>query len=182
MERNNKLLISILSLVALAVLLAVGFAVSWSHDETADSWTAGVEGFLAVPTPCCTKASLWSSLDEVSADGQQARPATAAEAARWLDQWPYRSRDERDAASREEALQISAQSSEVKCIGSPTGPSIPARLPDEDILKAIRNRHECTYARWKVWSGRTAQERPNERHTVWVDEAGFFHGRVDYWR
>jgi hypothetical protein len=39
-----------------------------------------------------------------------------------------------------------------------------------------------TDAKWKVWSAETADERPNERHTVWADEDGFFHGRVDYWQ
>ena len=29
---------------------------------------------------------------------------------------------------------------------------------------------------------RSCECDPNERHTVWVDQEGFFHGRVDYWQ
>ena len=180
MQRTNKLLLLLITIAVGGALFAVGFALSRRADK-ADSWTTKVEGFLAVPTPCCTEASLWDSLDEVSDDGQRARPATAEEAARWIDEWPYRSRDEEDTAN-EEPLQVAGQSSEVRCIGPATGPDIPAHLPEVQILGAIRSRRECTYAKWKVWSGETAKERPNERHTVSVDEAGFFHGRVDYWR
>jgi hypothetical protein len=173
----------VLILAVGGILFAVGFVLSKRAGQGPESWAPQVEGFLAVPTPCCAEASLWDSLDEESPDGQQPRPATAQEAAAWLDAWPYRPRDERDTATgAEEPLEIAAQSSEVRCVGPATGPDIPAHLPDEQILGAIRNRRECSYAKWKVWSGSTAEERPNERHTVWVDEVGFFHGRVDYWR
>ena len=79
-------------------------------------------------------------------------------------------------------LQISAQSTEVRCTGPVTGPEIPRDGNDAETVEALRNRRECTFAKWKIWSGQTATERPNERHTVWVDEAGSFRGRVDYWR
>ena len=38
------------------------------------------------------------------------------------------------------------------------------------------------YVKWKVCAVETAAERPNERHAVWVDENGFFRGRIDYWK
>jgi hypothetical protein len=184
MEKTNKLLMLGLILAVGGILFAVGFVLSKRAEQGPDSWTPKAEGFLAVPTPCCSEASLWDSLDEQSEDGQRPRPASAEEAAVWLNQWPYRRRDGGGAAvpTEEESLQVAAQSNEVRCVGAATGPDIPAHLPDEQILGAIRSRRECTYAKWKVWSGETAEQRPNERHTVWVDDAGFYHGRVDYWK
>lgn len=169
-----------ITVVGMAILVAVGFAVSKDAD-TEKSWKPEVEGFLAVATPCCTRASLWDDLDTVTADGQRARPASAAEAAQWLSEWPYRSRDEHGTAD-EEQLRIAAQSREVRCTGPPSGPEVPQRGDDEETLKALYFRRECTYAKWRVWTPGTAESHPNERHTVWVDEAGLFRARVDYWK
>jgi hypothetical protein len=180
MKQTDRRKVLAITIVVWALVVAVGFALSRRTDE-AESWKPAVEGFLAVGTPCCTEASLWDSLDEVIADGQRARPASAAEAAQWLNDWPYRGRDEQEAPD-EEQLTVAVQSSEVRCVGASTGPEIPREGDDEKTLEAIRYRRECTYAKWKVWTAETAKEHRNERHTVWADEDGFFHGRVDYWR
>ena len=169
-----------ITIIVAALLLAVGFALS-RPDDKAKSWTPAVEGFLAVATPCCTKASLWDALDALSDDGQRARPATAAEATDWLNEWPYRDRDEHTIPD-EGQLQLAAQNREVRCVGKPSGPEIRADGDDEETLNGVHFRRECTYAKWKVWAGETAEKRPSERHTVWVDDGGFFHGRVDYWK
>ena len=89
-------------------------------------------------------------------------------------------REDRD-SSEVPQLKVAAQSSEVRCTGRPTGGEIPQSGDDEETLEALRQRRECNYTKWKAWSGETAAERMNERHTVWADENGFFHGRVDYW-
>ena len=179
--QNTKRRVIWASIVTVAaLLLAAGFALS-RRDDKATSWTPAVEGFLAVATPCCTMASLWDALDALSDDGQRARPATAAEAAEWLNKWPYRDRGEHSTPD-EGQLQPAAQNREVRCVGEPSGPEIHPDGDDEETLKGVLFRRECTYAKWKVWAGETAEKRPNERHTVWVDDGGFFHGRVDYWR
>jgi len=179
-QRTNKRVVLAITFIVGALLLTAGLVLSKRAD--APSWKPAAEGFLAVPTPCCTEASLWDSLDEVSADGQRPLPASAEEAAQWLNEWPYRARDEDD-TQRDRALPaIAAQSSEVRCTGAPSGPKVPQKGDDEQTLDAIRDRRECTYAKWKVWAAETAGDQLNERHTVWVDEGGFFHGRVDYWR
>jgi hypothetical protein len=180
MQRTNRRRVLTIALVAWALLVVALFAFSRRADTT-KSWKPAVEGFLAVAKPCCTKASLWDALDTVTADGQRGLPASAAEAAQWLNEWPYRSRDEQDTPF-EEQFSVAAQSSEVRCVGAPTGPEVPRQGDDEETLKAIRYRRECTYAKWKVWTAETAKEQLNERHTVWADEDGFFHGRVDYWK
>jgi hypothetical protein len=180
MQQTNRGLVWATTIVVGALVLAVGFFL-FGRTEDAKSWDAAVEGFLAVATPCCTEASLWNSLDEVTADRQRARPASTAEAARWLNDWPYKGRNQED-ASDERGLDLAAQSSEVRCVGAPTGPEVPREGDDEQTLKALRHRRECTYAKWKVWTAETADEHLGERHTVWVDEDGFFRGRVDYWR
>jgi len=176
---------SLVALVAVVAIIAgAAFAIGGAlpnRDGKAESWTQPVEGFLAVATPCCSRASLWDALDVVTPDKQRARPASAAEAAGWLNDWPYRSREEHDSAD-DEALNVAAQSREVRCIGAPTGEPVPQGGDDAETLEAIRHRRECTYGKWRVWSGETAEKRPNERHTVWVDDAGWFHGRVEYWR
>ena len=167
---------------ALAVIVGLGWGLFVaSREPEPPSWRQEAEGFLAVATPCCSDASLWSTLDAVNADGQRARPATAAETAGWINEWPYRNRQEDD-DSDEVLLRVAAQSREVRCTGAPTGPDVRQEGDDKETLEAIRGRLECTYAKWKVWTGETAKERPNERHTVWVDEYGLFHGRVDFWR
>lgn len=170
-------------LIAIAVgaaLFAIGFA--WTrHADKPESWKPTVEGFLGVATPCCTEASLWDELDTVTDDGQRARPASAAEAADWLNTWPNRGYDEQSTAD-EVQLQPVSQSSEVRCAGEPSGPEIRPDVDDEETLKGIQVRRECTFVKWKAWAGETAEKRPNERHTVWVDDGGLFHGRVDYWR
>jgi len=173
-------MIAALAVIALAVIVTVGIT-SIRRDDRPESWHPEVEGFLAVATPCCTRASLWEALDTITPDGQRARPASAAEAAQWLNEWPYRSR--KDPGSSDDAqLGVALQSSEVRCTGAPAGAEIPRRDGDEETLEAIRHRRECVYAKWKVWSEETASERPNERHIVWADDDGFFHGRVDYWQ
>ncbi|MDH3202763.1 MAG: hypothetical protein OEM15_17890 [Myxococcales bacterium] len=161
-----------------ALIFAV-VLISTQRDKSA-SWEAAVEGFLAIATPCCTRASLWDSLDTVTSDGQRARPASVAEAAQWLNEWPYRSREDHDGAREE--IPVALQSSEVRCTGPATEGEISRYGTDEETLERIRQRRECVYAKWKVWSEETADGTPNERHTVWVDEDGFFHGRVDYWQ
>ena len=180
MQRIDRRKLFAIVVIGWALLVAVGFALSRGPDEE-ESWKPAAEGFLAVPTPCCTKASLWDALDAVTPDEQRARPASAAEASQWLNDWPYRDRDE-DGIADEELLRVHIQNSEVRCSGAPTGPDVPREGDDEETLEAIRYRPECRVIKWKVWSGETAEEHLNERHTVWVDEDGFFHARVDYWR
>lgn len=177
---TNKRVIFATVVAVGVVLLAVGFALSKRVDEP-PSWKSAFEGFLGVATPCCTEATLWPTLDTVTDDGQRARPASAAEAAQWLNRWPYRARDADD-EPEQVALSVAAQSSEVRCVGAATGPEVPRNGDDEETLEAIRRRPECTYAKWKVWNAHVAEEHPNERHTVWLDQEGFFHGRVDYWK
>jgi hypothetical protein len=77
---------------------------------------------------------------------------------------------------------VALQNSEVRCVGAASGPDVPQTGNDEQTVARLRDRRECTFAKWKVWTAETAAGRPNERHTVWVGEDGFFHGRVDYWR
>jgi len=163
-----------------AVLLAVIFAFARRPIE-AESWKPAVEGLLAVATPCCTEASLWDTLNTVTADGQRPRPASTVEAAQWLNEWPYRARGAQDPPGKEE-LGVAMQSGEVRCVGAPTGPEVSPTGNEIETLKAIRARRECMYVKWKVWAAETAAERPNERHAVWVDENGFFRGRIDYWK
>ena len=180
MSTVTKRMIVALAAIGAALILAVGIA--WiMRGEKAASWNAAHEGFLAIATPCCTQASLWDALDTMTPDGQRARPASAAEAAQWLNDWPYRSRDDHD-GPKEAQLSVAIQNREIRCVGRPTGGEIPRSGDDEETLKAIRHRRECVYAKWKVWSTETANERLNERHTVWADDDGFFHGRVDYWQ
>jgi len=177
-KRSLAVLVAVAAIIG-GVVFAVGGALS-NRGDKAESWTQSIEGFLAVATPCCSRASLWDALDAVTHDDQRARPASAAEAAQWLNEWPYRSREEHDSADEEE-LSVAAQSSEVRCIGAPTGAEVPQDGDDEKTLEALRHRRECTYGKWKAWSAETAKKRPNERHTVWADDDGLFHGRVDYW-
>jgi len=70
----------------------------------------------------------------------------------------------------------------VKALGKPSGPEVPQEGDDAETLRAVHFRRECTFAKWKVWDKQSAGGRMNERHTVWVDEDGLFHGRVDYWK
>jgi hypothetical protein len=178
---HKRSLVALVAVVAIigGIVFALSGALS-NRGDKAESWTQSVEGFLAVATPCCSRASLWDALDAVTPDDQRARPASAAEAAQWLNEWPYRSREEQDSATEEE-LSVAAQSGEVRCVGAPTGADVPQDGDDEKTLEAIRHRRECTYGKWKAWSAETVKNRPNERHTVWVDDDGLFHGRVDYW-
>ena len=180
MQRTDKRKLLAIIVVVSGLLFAVGFALSRRADKK-ESWKPAAEGFVAVATPCCTEASLWDALDAVTPDGQRGRPASAAEAAQWLNDWPYRGPDEHGTPD-EKPLRVAVQNSEVRCFGTPTGPEVPREGDDEETLKAIHYRRECRYIKWKVWSGETAEEHLNERHTVWVDEDGFYHGRVDYWR
>ena len=180
MQRSDKRVVWGTTLGVGVTLFAIGFVLSAPADE-AVSWKPAAEGFLAVATPCCTQVSLWGALDEVTDDGQRARAALAEEAARWLNEWPYRSRDERD-APREWLLRAAMENSEVRCVDVPAGREVVPRGDDVTTLEEIRYAPGCTFIKWKVWSTKSEPKLPNERHTVWVDEDGLFHGRVDYWR
>jgi hypothetical protein len=179
MSTANKRMLVALAAIGGVLILSVGIALTMRREK-AESWNAAHEGFLAIATPCCTHASLWDALDTMTPDGQRARPASAAEAAQWLNDWPYRSREDHD-SPQETQLSVALQNTEVRCVGPPTGGEIPQHDDDDETLEAIRHRRECVYAKWKVWSVETANEHLNERHTVWADDDGFFHGRVDYW-
>jgi hypothetical protein len=146
-------------------------------NKVAGSWSTGDEGFLAVATPCCSRASLWDSLDTVSPDGQRARPAVPAEAAGWLNEWPYHSRGDRDGSGVAE-LRVALRGRTVKCQGAQRFGTIPKQ--DEDVLRTLRGRRECEYTKWQAWTGGTSIGQPRERHVVWVDEDGRFQGRVEY--
>lgn len=180
MTTSRKRIVGGIATIGGAIILVLGIALAM-RGEKAESWTAHAEGFLAVATPCCYRASLWDSLGDTTPDDQRARPASAAEAVRWLDDWPYRDREAQESAD-EAQLTHSMQSREVRCVGPRSGDDIPQRGDDEETASALRNRLECSYAKWRVWSEETANGRPNERHTIWADEDGFFHGRVDHWK
>lgn len=175
MRRNKGILIAATAVVATA-LVAIGVALVSKPGPP--SWRPEAQGLLGIVS---SDGSLPDRVEIVPENGAQLQPATAAEAAEWLNRWPYRSRPSRS-SDDEEQLLVGAQSAEVRCSGPPVEPSIVPRGDDAGTLAAIRRRQECEYAKWKVWSGETAESRPNERHTVWADEAGRFHGRVDYWR
>ena len=166
-----------ISIVA-GVLLVVSLAWPGRDDGTMMSWESVAEGYVVVPTPCCTEAALSNEVNSITDEGQRMRPASAVEAAAWLNAWPYG--DLATEVTKE--LQVAAKNREVRCVGEPTGPEIIAKGNDVETLGALQWRQECTYAKWRVWSPETAEERPNERHKVWADEDGFFHGRVDYWK
>lgn len=173
------------ALIAIGIVGAISIGIwgvqSTRHKEEPATWRGEQEGFLAVAAADGARVGLWSDLGTTKANGQGARPATAAEAVTWIDTWPYQSpKDDESADERE--LHVAARSREVRCTGAPTGESVPQRGDEEETLEALRGRLECTYAKWMIWSGETAKERLNERHTVWADELGRFHGRVDYWR
>lgn len=171
---DRRLLVAALAITA-GALLVVGLAWPGSNDGP-KSWKPIAEGYLAVATPCCTEAALWDELGSITDEGQRLRPASAAEAAAWLDAWP--SGDLETGI----ATEIAAQSTEVRCVGEPTGPEVTYNGNDVGTLEAIRQRPECLYAKWKVWTAETAEERPNERHKVWAGEDGLFRGRVEYWK
>ena len=183
MQQTNQRIVWAIAISAVTLVLAFFYFGLQTNErvETTQSWKPAIEGFLAVATPCCYKASLWDDLDTATTDGQRARSATAAEAAEWLNEWPYRNPDESDTPDPEQ-LQIAARNSEVRCLGKPSGPELRPDGDDEETLKGVQFRRECKFVKWKAWAGETAEQRPNERHTVWVDEDGFFHGRVDYWK
>ena len=146
-------------------------------DASASPWSVVDEGFLAVATPCCADASLWDALDTTTPDDQRARPASAAEVADWLNRWPYRSRDEAD-GSPEEQLRVAARGSDVRCFDGKGFGDRPAL--EADLVRALQQRSECEYSRWQAWTPATANGRLPERHTVWADADGHFHGRVKY--
>ena len=94
MQRIDRRKLFPIVAIGWALLVRVGFASSRGPDKE-ESWKPAAEGFLAVPTPCCTKASLWDALDAVTPDEQHARPASAAEAAHSffharVDYWRWR--------------------------------------------------------------------------------------------
>ena len=174
-----------------SVLIAIGIAgaaslgawalLSGSDDQGPEEWKAAHEGFLVVAAPDGVSVELQGDLAAENSNGRSARPATAAEALIWMDAWPYRAPGASESPVVE-GLHLAARSREVRCTGAPTGEPVPQRGNEEETLEALRARLECTYAKWMVWSGETAHTHPNERHTVWADERGRFHGRVDYWR
>lgn len=178
-----------MSTASKSVLIAIGIVgaaslgawalKSGSDDQAAETWRMAHEGFLTFSAP--NGVELRGDLAAGGADGHSVRPATAAETLTWMDAWPYRAPgawESPDAGG----LHLAAKSREVRCTGAPTGEPVPQRGDEEETLEALRTRLECTYAKWMVWSGETATAHPNERHTVWADEDGRFHGRVDYWR
>ena len=180
METANRGVLVGLGLLILATAVGAWVWLRDAEPET-ETWQPAVEGFLAVATPCCEEASLWSDLSVETDDGQRGRPATAEETAVWLDTWPYRERGEEEVPEASE-LKVSMRSSEVRCVGPASGADVPRNGDDAATVEALRNRRECSYARWRVWAEETAEDRLNERHTVWADEDGLFHGRVDYWK
>ena len=180
MRTEDKRIAAAIGTIAGVLVLSVCIALFGREGSTA-RWVTAVEGFLAVATPCCTEVSLWGALDGTSSDGQRPRPATLVEAAQWLDAWPYRLRKGGDALD-EAAITVAVQSSEIRCRGRQPGGEILRYEGDEPALEAIRQRRGCEVNKWKVWSEDSAHGRQNERHTVWVDDDGHFHGRVDYWR
>jgi hypothetical protein len=176
MARTHNRLLPATTIAVGCAVFVIGFVLS-QRDNDAPSWKSVADGFLAVPTPCCTEADLWNELDTTREDGQRGRPASAEEAAEWLDAW-------RDGAEGEltEELQVAAENQEVRCVGKPTGPAIFPSAEDTETLETIQRKPECSYAKWRIWSSETAERRHHERRTVWVDEAGFFHGRIDHWK
>ena len=176
MEPTHKRILTITTITAGCAVIVVGFGLSRQPDD-AETWEPVAEGFLAVATPCCSDADLWDELDSTNEDGQRARPASATEAAKWLNTWNHAS----DTTTARE-LDVAAQNTEVRCIGKPTGEPIVPNGNDIETINAIRRRPECMYSKWKVWTSETAERRPNERRVVSVDDEGFFHGRIDHWR
>jgi hypothetical protein len=176
---DKRMTVGVVLVVASALIAVALFLTRAPSGE--ESWKPHAEGLLAVPTPCCTEATLWDSLDQVSDDEQRPRPATAEEAARWLNTWPYRARGE-GAEPSEPPLGVGVKNQEVRCIGQPSGPDIVPGRNDEYTLEAVRLRRECVFTKWRVWDDETVERRPNERHTIWAGDDGFFRARVDYWR
>jgi hypothetical protein len=148
-------------------------------DTVKSVWSKAHEGFLAVATPCCSEASLWDALDTTTADGQRARAASLEEVAEWLDLWPYRSREEQTESPGAE-LRVGLQGSEVRCYRGEKFGGVPPHA--EDILRVLQLRTSCQYSKWKAWTPDTAKGRLPERHTVWADDNGHFHGLVQYKR
>ena len=180
MRQSSRRVVRTIAIVLACLVPVSAVAFFWFAGEE-ESWTSDAEGFLAVPTPCCSEALLWDTLDEVTEDGQRPRPANAAEAAVWQDTWPYRGRDEQGRGS-ENTLHVAVQSSELRCVGINDASQPPPPSSGEDALSLVRTRPGCEYVKWKIWSGGTAERRPNERHAIWADSEGNFHGRVDFWR
>ena len=178
MKRWNSRALVVATFVAIGAAVGTGFALGGNGN--APTWTTHAEGLLAVPSPCCTDATIWRSLDEISDDGQRPRPASAAEAAAWIDRWPHAPRGEL-AHEHGAPLEVRIKNSEVRCTGTPSGPEIFDTGNDVHTLEAVRLRNECVFTKWRVWSEATAETRLHERHTVWAGDDGFFRGRVDYW-
>ena len=181
MSSHKKRMTAVALTIAVAGAAAAVLFSMYGGGATKERWRTEVEGLLAVPSPCCTDATLWDSLDEVSEDGQRPRPASAAEAALWINTWPYRERGEAGNPD-EPPLAVGIKNSEIRCTGAPTGPEVPRTGDDAYTLEAVRLRRECVFTKWRVWAPETAEWRMNERHTVWAEDDGFFRGRVDYWR
>ena len=91
MQHTHSRKVVVIALALIGALSAIGFALTRGSDG-ARSWKTHADGILAVATPCCSGASLWESLDTERDDGNRPRPANAEEAARWLNEWPHRSR------------------------------------------------------------------------------------------
>lgn len=192
MTKANMRTMAALATIGALLTLAIGIAMFGIDESTqvsdendasrsAGSWSGVTEGFLAVATPCCDRASVWETLDTITPDGQRARPASLKEAAQWLNEWPYRSRDDED--SDPEELSVAAQGSEVRCYGQqPDGGVLNNDDDDEVVLRGLRGRRDCVYTKWQAWAGRDADEPQRERHWVGIDGKGYFRGRVEYWR
>ncbi|MEM9729416.1 MAG: hypothetical protein AAF997_12575 [Myxococcota bacterium] len=173
---RRRMLIGIGTLV---FALGVGAGVWYrSQGETA-GWHPSAEGFLAVATPCCEAASLWDDLRTETHDGQRGRAVTVSEAAAWLDTWPYREREDETTVGAQ-GVAVALRSEEVRCVGAARADDVPLG-DDTTTLESLRGRQGCSFARWQVWAEPTAAELPHERHTIWADEDGLFHGRVDHW-
>lgn len=161
-------------------LLARGGSLGTTTNlASAGSWRQVTEGFLAVATPCCERASVWGALETVTPDGQRARAASLEEAAEWLDEWPYRSRDAE--GSHDATPEVAALGSEVRCYGTRANGEVLNNDNDEKVLRALRLKRNCVYTKWKAWDEPTADGSERERHWVGVDGDGLFRGRVEYW-
>ena len=174
MESGKSLAVG---LAATGAALAVAAVITLvNRDSDGESWQSDSEGFVAIASGGSAEIGLWKTLNTETPDGKPLRPASVDEVAQWLDAWPYHARD------GDEPLSVALQSSEVRCSGAASGEGLRPGSDDRETLVALRDYPGCTYARWRVWSGETADRYLNERHTVWTDAEGFFHGRVDYWK
>lgn len=136
------------------------------------------------PTSRPSTSSVVATMDSLATTACAKRWASRRNgnrSSRVAQQWPSRGRDKHGARG-EGSLGLAVQRSEIKCTGEASGPEIRPDGDDTETMNAIHFRRECTFAKWKAWSAEAANAVLNERHTIWVDQEGFFHGRVDYWQ